>query len=201
MRFPTVFPTGVHSPGEFLRRHMPNLYELWRHGVRFERYYSAGNACSPRARRSRPGCIPSGVAPGHADGSRAGVAARVSHLRQAAQGARIRDAVHRQVASVQPAGGRQRRRLPRQLRIYRADQPGSDWHQRPGRRQRRQHRRPSGAVAATQQQGGVALLPDGQLRQSPRQAVLLGRLRGRPLLPDVRRQVLHAVHRAVQPGA
>ena len=58
MRFPTVFPHGVHSPGEFLRRYMPNLYELWRHGVKFERYYSAGNACSPARATLATGLYP-----------------------------------------------------------------------------------------------------------------------------------------------
>jgi arylsulfatase A-like enzyme len=47
MRFPRVFPAGVRTPEAFLRRYMPNVHELWRHGVKFERYYSAGNACSP----------------------------------------------------------------------------------------------------------------------------------------------------------
>src|ERR1700733_3676337 len=47
MRFPSVFPAGVNTPAEFLRRYMPNLYHLWPRGVKFESYYSAGNACSP----------------------------------------------------------------------------------------------------------------------------------------------------------
>ena len=38
MRFPTVFPQGVSTPEQFLARYMPNVFELWRHGVKFERY-------------------------------------------------------------------------------------------------------------------------------------------------------------------
>ena len=47
MRFPKVFPHGVHTPGEFLRRFMPNLHELWDAGVKFGQHYTAGVACSP----------------------------------------------------------------------------------------------------------------------------------------------------------
>jgi arylsulfatase A-like enzyme len=58
MRFPSVFPTGVHSPQDFLRRFMPNVFELWRHGVKFEGYYSAGNACSPARATLATGLYP-----------------------------------------------------------------------------------------------------------------------------------------------
>jgi uncharacterized sulfatase len=47
MRLPTVFPAGVRNREQYLKRYMPNLHELWRHGVKFENYFSAGNACSP----------------------------------------------------------------------------------------------------------------------------------------------------------
>lgn len=47
LRFPTVFPAGIETPGEFLRKYMPNLFELWRVGVKFGGHYTAGNACSP----------------------------------------------------------------------------------------------------------------------------------------------------------
>lgn len=47
MRFPSVFPAGVDTPAEFLRRFMPNVFSLWQHGVKFEGYDSSGNACSP----------------------------------------------------------------------------------------------------------------------------------------------------------
>ncbi len=36
MRFPRVFPAGVDTPAEFLRRYMPNVFYLWQHGVKFE---------------------------------------------------------------------------------------------------------------------------------------------------------------------
>ncbi|GAA4487719.1 sulfatase-like hydrolase/transferase [Rhodococcus olei] len=47
MRFPQVFPAGVTTPDEFLRRFMPNLHGLWAHGVKFGQHYTAGVACSP----------------------------------------------------------------------------------------------------------------------------------------------------------
>jgi arylsulfatase A-like enzyme len=58
MRFPTAFPRGVSTPEQFLRRFMPNVFELWRHGVKFERYYSAGNACSPARATLATGLYP-----------------------------------------------------------------------------------------------------------------------------------------------
>ncbi len=58
MRFPSVFPAGVNTPDEFLRRFMPNVYELWRHGVKFEGYYSSGNACSPARATIASGLYP-----------------------------------------------------------------------------------------------------------------------------------------------
>ena len=53
-----VFPTGVHTSAEFLRRYMPNVFELWHHGVKFEGYYSAGNACSPARATLATGLYP-----------------------------------------------------------------------------------------------------------------------------------------------
>jgi arylsulfatase A-like enzyme len=47
LRFPSVFPKGIETPAQFLRTFMPNVYELWRHGVRFTEHHTAGNACSP----------------------------------------------------------------------------------------------------------------------------------------------------------
>jgi uncharacterized sulfatase len=47
MRFPTVFPQGVGSPAEFLRRFMPNTYSLWKAGVKFTQHYTAATACTP----------------------------------------------------------------------------------------------------------------------------------------------------------
>jgi arylsulfatase A-like enzyme len=58
MRFPSVFPAGVHTAGEFLRRYMPNLHHLWQHGVKFESYYSSGNACSPARATIATGLYP-----------------------------------------------------------------------------------------------------------------------------------------------
>ena len=47
MRFPSVFPTGIHNAGAWLAAFMPNLAHLWDNGVKFEHHYSAGVACSP----------------------------------------------------------------------------------------------------------------------------------------------------------
>jgi arylsulfatase A-like enzyme len=58
MRFPSVFPAGVNTPAEFLRRYMPNLYHLWQRGVKFESYYSSGNACSPARATIATGLYP-----------------------------------------------------------------------------------------------------------------------------------------------
>ena len=58
MRFPSVFPDGVHTPAEFLRQFMPNVFYLWQRGVKFEGYYSAGNACSPARATIATGLYP-----------------------------------------------------------------------------------------------------------------------------------------------
>jgi arylsulfatase A-like enzyme len=58
MRFPSVFPAGVDTPAEFLRRFMPNVFDLWQHGVKFEGYYSSGNACSPARATIATGLYP-----------------------------------------------------------------------------------------------------------------------------------------------
>ena len=58
MRLPTVFPAGVQNREQYLRRFMPNLYELWRRGVKFENYYSSGNACSPARATIATGLYP-----------------------------------------------------------------------------------------------------------------------------------------------
>lgn len=47
MRFPQVFPAGIESPDQFLRRFMPNLHKLWAPGVKFGQHFTAGVACSP----------------------------------------------------------------------------------------------------------------------------------------------------------
>ena len=58
MRFPSVFPPGVNTAAEFLRRYMPNVFYLWQHGVKFESYYSSGNACSPARATIATGLYP-----------------------------------------------------------------------------------------------------------------------------------------------
>jgi arylsulfatase A-like enzyme len=58
MRFPTAFPAGIDSPEQYLERYMPNLAELWKRGVVFDRYYSAGNACSPARATLATGLYP-----------------------------------------------------------------------------------------------------------------------------------------------
>ena len=58
MRFPSVFPAGVHTPDEFLRQFMPNVFYLWQRGVKFESYYSAVSACSPSRAAIHTGLYP-----------------------------------------------------------------------------------------------------------------------------------------------
>jgi arylsulfatase A-like enzyme len=47
LRFPSVFPTGIKDAGEFLAKFMPNLYCLWKSGVKFANHHTAANACTP----------------------------------------------------------------------------------------------------------------------------------------------------------
>ncbi len=47
LRYPTVFPEGINSPGEFLAKFMPNVHKLWKAGVKFGEYHTAANACTP----------------------------------------------------------------------------------------------------------------------------------------------------------
>ena len=47
LRYPTVFPDGIKTPAEFLKRFMPNVYKLWKAGVKFGEYHTAANACTP----------------------------------------------------------------------------------------------------------------------------------------------------------
>lgn len=47
LRFPSVFPEGIRTPEQFIKKFMPNTYELWRHGVKFMNHHTAGMACSP----------------------------------------------------------------------------------------------------------------------------------------------------------
>ena len=47
LRFPSVFPPGINSVDDFLKAFMPNLYQLWRNGVKFASHYTAACACTP----------------------------------------------------------------------------------------------------------------------------------------------------------
>ncbi len=48
MRFPSEFPKGVHSPGEFLAKYMPYTHRLlWEKGVKFSNYQTAAADCTP----------------------------------------------------------------------------------------------------------------------------------------------------------
>jgi uncharacterized sulfatase len=47
LRYPTVFPGDVKTPGEFLATYMPNLHKLWQKGVKFGNHHTAANACTP----------------------------------------------------------------------------------------------------------------------------------------------------------
>ena len=47
LRYPTVFPGDIESPGQFLARFMPHVHKLWERGVKFGNYHTASNACTP----------------------------------------------------------------------------------------------------------------------------------------------------------
>jgi len=47
MRFPSEFPAGVKTAGQFLERFMPNTHRLWRNGVKFAQHFGASSACTP----------------------------------------------------------------------------------------------------------------------------------------------------------
>ena len=47
LRFPNVFPPGINNAGDFLKQFMPNLYQLWQHGVKSAGHYTAASACTP----------------------------------------------------------------------------------------------------------------------------------------------------------
>ncbi|HSY52176.1 MAG TPA: sulfatase-like hydrolase/transferase [Thermoanaerobaculia bacterium] len=47
LRYPMHFPAGINSAAEFFARFMPHLHELlWKDGVKFSRYYTAGADCT-----------------------------------------------------------------------------------------------------------------------------------------------------------
>jgi arylsulfatase A-like enzyme len=47
LRYPTVFPDHIKTPGEFLAKYMPHVHSLWKRGVKFGEYHNAANACTP----------------------------------------------------------------------------------------------------------------------------------------------------------
>src|SRR5271167_1643696 len=48
LRYPTVFPGDIQTPGDFLSNYMPHVYlNLWQKGVKFGNYNTAANACTP----------------------------------------------------------------------------------------------------------------------------------------------------------
>src|SRR6185312_1992690 len=47
LRYPTVFPGEIKTPGAFLKKYMPNVHKLWKKGVKFGNYHTAANACTP----------------------------------------------------------------------------------------------------------------------------------------------------------
>jgi uncharacterized sulfatase len=47
MRFPSVFPAGVSNADQFLKKFMPNVYRLWKRGVKFGQHFGGATACTP----------------------------------------------------------------------------------------------------------------------------------------------------------
>ncbi|HEX4164894.1 MAG TPA: sulfatase-like hydrolase/transferase [Bryobacteraceae bacterium] len=47
LRYPTVFPDHIKTPGKFLETYMPHVHSLWKRGVKFGEYHNAANACTP----------------------------------------------------------------------------------------------------------------------------------------------------------
>ena len=47
LRYPTVFPNHIKTPGQFLEAYMPNVHSLWKRGVKFGEHHNAANACTP----------------------------------------------------------------------------------------------------------------------------------------------------------
>jgi arylsulfatase A-like enzyme len=47
LRYPSVFPKGVKNVAGFFKAFMPNVYSLWKKGVKFGNYHTAANACTP----------------------------------------------------------------------------------------------------------------------------------------------------------
>lgn len=47
LRYPRVFPKGIHNAGDFFREFMPRTYSIWAGGVKFAGHHTAAVACSP----------------------------------------------------------------------------------------------------------------------------------------------------------
>ena len=47
MRYPREFPRGIASADQYIATYMPNLYQLWKSGVKFGNHFTNGTACSP----------------------------------------------------------------------------------------------------------------------------------------------------------
>ena len=47
MRYPQVFPSGITSADQFIQTFMPNLYTIWKSGVKFANNNIASAACGP----------------------------------------------------------------------------------------------------------------------------------------------------------
>lgn len=47
LRYPSVFPTGIADAAQFFEAFMPNVYSLWKRGVKFANHHTAANACTP----------------------------------------------------------------------------------------------------------------------------------------------------------
>lgn len=48
MRYPKVFPAGITTANEFIKKVMPETYKgIWNDGVKFSNYFTASDACSP----------------------------------------------------------------------------------------------------------------------------------------------------------
>ena len=149
--------------------------------MKFESYYSAGNACSPARATLATGLYP------HqewllATRTAAGPALQPNFptYGKLLQALRLPDALHRQVASVKPAvttasaatsTTTASRGSPTRIPT------GTNGQGEDGGRLTSPHRRSSGCRRNSR--SDVALLPHRQLRQPTRQAVLLGRLGGR----------------------
>jgi uncharacterized sulfatase len=122
MRFPMHLPANAPTPDAFLAKYMPNLYSLWTKGVKFKRYFTAAADCTPgrgtfvtglyayqtglfltRESTSNPYATKQPQPALHPDFPTYGKV-----LREARPGYTIRDALHRQVASVEQSGGTQR---------------------------------------------------------------------------------------------